>query len=195
MKLTAKIIILFLLISCNSKISKSKIEIAQEYFESQKEFNKSHLNKLLADSVKVFYGNEIGTDNKESLIKTAGFSYGLNTQNELIKIILTDTNKVELTVKEMDDLTKHLEMDNVIYKYTYEINNGKIQKITLDTIDNPNFNYKQQEITFNKKLNGLMEWIHENHKDKAELMDEYDNDYRAGKLLSELIRKRNKNVR
>jgi hypothetical protein len=195
MKLTAKIIILFLLISCNSKISKSKIEIAQEYFESQKEFNKSHLNKLLADSVKVFYGNEIGTDNKESLIKTAGFSYGLNTQNELIKIILTDTNKVELTVKEMDDLTKHLEMDNVIYKYTYEINNGKIQKITLDTIDNPNFNYKQQEITFNKKLNGLMEWIHENHKDKAELMDEYDNDYRAGKILSELIRKRNKNVR
>ncbi|MBA6157388.1 hypothetical protein H3Z83_12795 [Tenacibaculum sp. S7007] len=195
MKLITKIIILLLLISCNNKISKSKIEIAQEYFESQKEFDKSNLNKLLSDNVKVFYGNEIGTDNKESLIKTTGFSYGLNTQNELIKITLTDTNKVELTIKEMDDLTKHFEMDNVIYKYTYEINNDVIQKITLDTIDNPNFNYKQQEITFNKKLNRLMEWIHENHKDKAELMDEYDNDYRAGKILSELIKKRNKNVR
>ena len=33
-----------------------------------------------------------------------------------------------------------------------------------------------------------MRWVHKNHKGKAELMNKYDNDYRAGKILSELIK-------
>ncbi len=190
MKLYLQILLLCLFSSCSYNKNKSDLELANDYFKAQEEFDKSDLQKLLADNVEVYYGNEKGVDNKESLIKTAGFSYGLNTQNDLINIAQIDSNKVELTIAESDDLTKHLKMDNVVYKYTYEFKKNQIQKITLDTIDNPKFNYKQKEIEFNQKLNDLMRWVYENHRDKAVLMDKYDNNYEAGKILSELIKKR-----
>ena len=111
MKLLTQIIILFLFLSCDKGVNKTEIEIAKEYFDSQQEFNKSNLNKVLSDNVKVFYGRERGTDSKNSLIKSAGFSYGLDSENELIKITQIDTNKVELIIKESDNLTKHLEIE------------------------------------------------------------------------------------
>ncbi|WP_225037314.1 hypothetical protein [Winogradskyella sp. SM1960] len=194
MKLYLQILIACLFLNCSNKINNSELELATDYFNAQKEFDKSDLQKLLADNVEVYYGNDKGFENKKSLIETAGFSYGLNSQNDLINITQIDSNKVELTIAESDDLTKHLKIDNVTYKYTYEFKKNQIQKITLDTIDNPDFNYKQKEIEFNQKLNDLMKWVLDKHKDKAELMDKYNNDYKAGKILSKLIKER-ENVR
>lgn len=190
MKIKILILLFLIIASCNNNKKLSKLETVETYITAEREFNKSVLSEILSDSVKYIYGDSIGNETKKDIILSTGFNHALSQKNKTLKTSEAAPNKVQIVLLERNDVTDYLKIDSIVYKYTYIIEKEQIQKIILDTLDNPNFNYLEQEKRFNEGSVELMNWIYKNYPEKSKLMDKHNYDYRAGKILAEMIKKR-----
>lgn len=149
-------IVLYLLVICSCK--QNKEELVHDFIRSSNNFEKEKLEMLLTEDF-IYYGTSVTLDKTEYLNRIDSLKK-VESKLSILNII-----ENEAFIKTEERVTSALDSlleikPEIILKKTYYFNEGKINKITIDSI----INWEEYAQSFVKEYSNFMDYMRFNHE-------------------------------